>query len=318
MKQAGIAVVLAIFLGGMVYGDENLISEDKFRLLTLEQQVRLLLCEWKDEFYLTGLSRLYGRHYPILLENTETVKQILLKYFEEINIPIQYTTEDRTFEILEQLIFGTFLYSWTAEERMKLAELCKEKIDWYLKTYKVVDFTILRFDARIRGFNLEWGGIGLYVFLPEITIERLFEKYSGMGYDGLRLPSSEHLIRQYLAAWKYTRSRNSMAIRRQEEIIIKGGETMKPAILKCFKETKIPRGLEGMDRTYWRLFSLIFEHGAFRDLWTREERMELAELYHEKIDWYLRTYNVSDFVPQNFRSIIQALLHEGKIVFDEY
>jgi hypothetical protein len=315
MKQAGIVAVLAVFLGFMAYADDYVIAEDEFRLLTPEQQVQLLLSEWKDEFYLTGLSRLYGRHYPSLLENAEAVKKILLRYLEEIEVPVQYTTEDRTFEILEQLIFGILFYSWTADERMKLTELYRDKIDWYLRTYKVVDFTVLRFDARIRGLNPEWGGMGIYLFLPEITIESLFEKYTGIGYEGLRLPSPEHLVRQYLADRKYTRGRNDMALRRQEEIITKGGETMKPAILQCFKEIGIPRRLEGVDRTYWLLFSLIFEHQAFRDLWTREERMELAELYREKIDWYLRTYDVSDFVPRNFESIIRALLLDGEIVF---
>jgi hypothetical protein len=89
---------------------------------------------------------------------------------------------------------------------------------------------------------------------------------------------------------------------------------MKPAILKCFKETRIPRRLEGADRTYWLLFGLMFDYDAFLVLWTREERMELAELYREKVDWYLRNYDVSDFVPRNFELIIQALLREGEIV----
>jgi hypothetical protein len=305
MKQAGIVAVLAVFLVFMAHADDYVISEDEFRLLTPEQQVQLLLSEWKDEFYLTGLSRLYWRYYPILQENAEAVKKILLRYLEEIEVPVQYTTEDRTFEILEYLISSSLLpSSWTQDERLKLTELYREKLDRYLMTYKVVDFTVLRFEARIRGD----------VFLPEITIESLYEKYSGMGYEGLRLPSPEHLLRQYLADWKYTRNRNGM-IRRQEEIIVKEGETMKSAILQCFKETRIPRRLVGVDRTYWHLFSLIFEYETFRDLWTREERMELAELYREKIDWYLRTYNVSDFVPRNFGLIIQALLREGEIVF---
>jgi hypothetical protein len=299
----------------MAYGEDDIISEDEFRLLTPEQQIQLLLSEWNDKLYRTGQSRLYWRHYPILLEDAEAVKQVLLRFFEEIEVPIQYTTEDRTFEILEEIIFGTFLYSWTADERLKLAELYREKIDWYLKTYKMVDFTVLRFDARIRGFNPEWGGMGMYLFLPEITIETLFEKYTSMGYERLRLPSPQHQVCQFLAEWKYTQTHNGMAIQRQEEIIVMGGEKMKPAILKCFKETRIPRRLEGADRTYWLLFSLIFDYDTFRNLWTREERIELAEIYHEKLDWYLKTYKVSDFVPQNFESIIQALLREGEILF---
>jgi hypothetical protein len=314
MKQAGIVVVLTLFLTLMAYGEEDLISEDEFRLLTPEQQVRFLLSEWKEEFYRTEFSR-YWRHHLILLENQEAVKQVVLRCFEETEVPVQYMTEDRTFEILEFLIFSSLLYSWNHDECLKLAELYCEKIDWYLKTYKVVDFTVLRFDARIRGFNPEWGRGGLYVFLPEITIETLYEKYTGMGYEGLRLPSPEHQVRQYLADWKYTRSRNGLAIWRQEEIIVEGGETMKPVILKCFKETEIQRRLSSRDVTYWLLFYLIFDHNKFRNLWTREERMELAELYREKMDWYSRTYKVSDFVAQNFEQIIQALLREGEIVF---
>jgi hypothetical protein len=313
MKHAGIVIVLLLFLGVTAYAEDNIISADEFRLLTPEQQVELLLSEWKDEQFQTGFPRLYWEHHGILRENAEAVKPIVLRYFEEIEVPVQYTTEDRTFEILEYIIFST-LYTWTEDEVLKLAELHREKTDRYLRTYKVVDFTILRFDARVRGFNTEFRP-GIYYFLPEITIETLFEKYTGMGYEGLRLPSPEHQVRQYLAETKYSPTINRLHFRKQEQIIVQGGETMKPAILKCFREAKIPRRLAGNDRTYWRLFTLIFEYDAFRGLWTREERIELAELYREKIDWYLRTYKVVDLVIQNFESIIEGLLCEGEMVF---
>jgi hypothetical protein len=44
-QQAGIVIVLFLFLGVTAYAEDAVISDDEFRLLTPEQQVELLLSE---------------------------------------------------------------------------------------------------------------------------------------------------------------------------------------------------------------------------------------------------------------------------------
>jgi hypothetical protein len=309
-----VVVLLILFFGVNVYARGNILPEDEFRQLTPEQQIRHILQEWRYDLYGFGY---YRKHEVILQENAEAVKPVILKYFKETEIPVQYKTEDRTFWILEYLTLSISGYlRWTPGERTEITELYREKIDWYLRVNKLVDFTIQKLEALMEGSNSGLWGAGAFLFLPEITSETLLKKYMDMGYEGLSLPAPEHQVKLFLADWKYERLYDNTKHGAQLSALIENAETVKPAILKCLEEIDIPKPYylnPNTDNTFYLIYRLTTQD--FRELWTLEERKELAEIYQAKIDWYLRTYKEVNGMIRMLEEIIEGMGSEGDIVY---
>jgi hypothetical protein len=312
MKPLVVVVLLILLAGFRAYGEEKELTEDDFRLLTPEQQIQYALHEWRYDLYSFGY---YWKHEVVLQENAKAVKPVVLRYFKETEAPIQYKTDDRTFGILEYLTLSTLGYLWTPGERTEITELYRDKIDRYLRVNRIVDFTVQKLEAFMEGSNSGLWGEGAFLFLPEITGEQaLLKKYTDMGYEGLSLPSPEHRVRQFLADWKYERSYNHIIHWEQRRNLIENAETVKPALLKCLEEIEVPKPYRFQsDGTFYLIQRLTTQD--FRELWTLEERKEIAEIYRAKIDWYLRTYTEVNGMIQMFEEIIEGMGSEGDIVY---
>ncbi|GHT70621.1 hypothetical protein FACS1894110_22420 [Spirochaetia bacterium] len=188
-RLIGIILLYSFFICSL-YADEY----SDFRNLEPEQQIQKLIADYRYGGYL-GIK--FQQFTNILAEKPDEVKPILIEYFRRFDPPIYSDRTDRAYEILDRIILDAFLTRsgyiviegievspitslFTEGEKKQLAAIYQEKADYYLKTYKKIDNTLIGIEIMIHHFS---DGIHI-TSIPDYT-EWLLEKYTKLGYKDL-------------------------------------------------------------------------------------------------------------------------------------
>jgi hypothetical protein len=121
----------------------------------------------------------------VLAENPEAVKPVLFEYARNTNPPYIYDDTDMTFALIFTIINRIFLVQnqfFSNDEKLLLAEIYQEKLDYYLKTYHVLDEIVFNLESLIVFLNtgIDIGSDSNY------RSSTLLQKFKDLGYGELK------------------------------------------------------------------------------------------------------------------------------------
>jgi hypothetical protein len=154
---------------------------DYLRTLSPELQVEILITRYKHS---GGIPFMFYSSSRVLEENPEAVKPILFEYARNTNPPYIHDKSDMTFGLIFAIIHRNFLVDnqlFSDDEKLLLAEIYQKKLDYYLRTYKTLDYIV---------FNLEYLTIRLSTGIdigrnPDYKFT-LLQKFKDLGYGELK------------------------------------------------------------------------------------------------------------------------------------
>ena len=156
-------------------------EEDYLRTLIPQLQVEILITRYKHS---GGIPFTFYLSSSVLVENSEAVKPFLFEYARNTNPPYIRDNTDMTFDLIFTIIETVFLvrnHLFSDDEKLLLAEIYQEKLDYYLRTYKTLDYTVLRLDHLIifLSTGIRMGENPDYRFT-------LLQKFKDLGYGELK------------------------------------------------------------------------------------------------------------------------------------
>jgi len=162
---------------------------DDFRQLPAEGKLQKLLDVYRyNENWAHYLSFAYYKR--IIDENREEIIPVLFDYLESLEmVPLKYN--DRAYDIIEHITLGYINRAiFNQQEFARLRSILQKKIHEYLITYKVVDVKVVmtEFDIeRIDGKHGILGGPPFEIRGLRDMADRVYKKYTQLGYTGLRV-----------------------------------------------------------------------------------------------------------------------------------
>jgi hypothetical protein len=176
MKKISLLFLLFV-ISYTIYADEY----EEFRKLPPEEQIEEIILKFRYNYYDYTL----GNYINILLENPEVVKPLLFDRFRKV-YPPRHPNDggDYTFVILNNILF-TYLFRryglLSMEERLELAGIYQQHVDYYLKTYKYFDDLASALEC-----NIELLKTGRKLWLEPNYAKTIYDKYVRLGHTDLR------------------------------------------------------------------------------------------------------------------------------------
>lgn len=155
---------------------------DYLRTVSPELQVHVLITRYKHS---GGTPfTFYASASDVLAKNPEAVKPVLFEYARNTNPPYMYDKTDMTYGLIFIIINRIFLVQnqfFSDDEKLLLAEIYQEKLDYYLRTYHVLDDEVFNLDSLIVFLRsgIDPGRNPDYQFT-------LLQKFKDLGYGELK------------------------------------------------------------------------------------------------------------------------------------
>jgi hypothetical protein len=172
-----ITILLLFAISYTIHADEY----EEFRKFPTEEQIEEIILKFRYNYYDYTL----GNYINILLENPEVVKTLLFDRFRKVYPPRHHNAGgDDTFMILDNILFIYLFRRYgllSMEERLELAGIYQQHVDYYLKTYKYFDNVAASFECSIELLQT-----GRELWLDSNYAKIIYDKYVRLGYTDLR------------------------------------------------------------------------------------------------------------------------------------
>lgn len=185
MKNKIILVILLIYLLCLPFINGQTLEE--YRQLSASEQLETMIEIYG--FDRNGSRRLqFDQWYDILMEKPDELKPLLFEYLKEYPV-VQYSNQDQRFLIMNSLLWGGFINhpeNLTDSDRSIFLEIYREKIDRYLRAYKLLDSISLMLCDTERGLT------GQVLMSSTMSYaEELLKKYKKLGYCDIAINYTE-------------------------------------------------------------------------------------------------------------------------------